>query len=379
VNPHARVCPKFCPDYRLSAIIGSGKTVMSQEPQRLLHDISWSALLKVVLLAAGIWLVVTLHEIVFFMTVVFIFVAAVNPTISFMQRFMSRTVAVSLFFVALLLLMVGMAYLFIPALVRQINDLIAVYPTLLEQARPFLRIDVNDETPNLFLRVIEAARTALDAIASTLIERGATFFVGLATFATGLVISFYLLLEEKNARDFFHQVLPKTQFQAVYTTVQKISDKMGYWIRGQLLIMTIVGAANFVIFSLIGLPSPLPLAIWSGLTELIPYVGPVLGILPALIVAIISENYLGALLVLIFSFLVIQQLESAFLVPRIMGKAVGLSPVLVILSLIIGVKLFGWVGAIIAVPGAAIISVIVQEWPQLRKVWSKALKEADGA
>jgi predicted PurR-regulated permease PerM len=92
---------------------------------------------------------------------------------------------------------------------------------------------------------------------------------------------------------------------------------------------------------LIGLPSPLPLAIWSGLTELIPYVGPVLGILPALIVAIISENYLGALLVLIFSFLVIQQLESAFLVPRIMGKAVGLSPVLVILSLIIGVKLFG--------------------------------------
>jgi predicted PurR-regulated permease PerM len=132
--------------------------------------------------------------------------------------------------------------------------------------------------------------------------------------------------------------------------------------------MLIIAVTNYLAYVIIGVPTPLPLALWAGLAEAIPYIGPWLGLLPAALILLINGNILGALLVLIVS-LVIQQLESNFIVPRVMGKAIGLSPVLVILAIIVGAKIFGLLGAIIALPAAAIISVIVQEWPNLRKIW----------
>jgi predicted PurR-regulated permease PerM len=90
---------------------------------------------------------------------------------------------------------------------------------------------------------------------------------------------------------------------------------------------------------------------------------------PAVLVLLVNGDILHAVLVLVVSFFLIQQVESTFIVPRIMGRAIGLSPVLVVLAIVVGAKVFGVVGAVIAVPAAAIISVIVQEWPQLHKVW----------
>ena len=100
--------------------------------------------------------------------------------------------------------------------------------------------------------------------------------------------------------------------------------------------------------------------------------GPTLGMLPALIVALTTGNLLQAALVLIISMGVVQQFEAHIVVPKIMGRAVGLSPVLVILALLTGDKLFGLLGAVFAIPIAAIISVVVGEWPQLRKIWEEA-------
>jgi predicted PurR-regulated permease PerM len=100
-----------------------------------------------------------------------------------------------------------------------------------------------------------------------------------------------------------------------------------------------------------------------------------LGLLPAVIVALTTGGPVQAILVLVLGYVVIQQLESHIVVPRVMSKAVGLSPVLVILALTVGVKLLGLTGAIIAVPIAAIISVVVGEWSELRKVWEEVSNE----
>jgi predicted PurR-regulated permease PerM len=195
------------------------------------------------------------------------------------------------------------------------------------------------------------------------------FFGGIITVVTGLVLSFYLLLEEKNAREFLYQVMPRNRFEPAYATLRKISHQMGAWIRGQLTIMLFVGILNVIVFALIGIPSPLPLGVWSGLAEVIPYIGPVLGVIPAIFVAINTGDIVSVVLVIAINFFLIQQIQNFYITPRVMAKAVGLSPVFVILAILVGIALFGVAGAIIALPTAAIASVVIGEWQSLRQLW----------
>jgi predicted PurR-regulated permease PerM len=341
---------------------------MAQNP-RITIDISWQTLFRVVALLLGLGLIVLLREVIVLLLIVFIFVAAVNPTIIVLQKYMSRSLAVVLFFAALVLILIAIISLFVPSVVHQINELIGSYPTILEKLKPYLSEGQANQSTVIINQLSSSASNFVQSLSGDVLSRGASLFGGIFTFLSFLIISFYLLLEEKNAKEFFHSVLPPDKFEAVYVTVQKISEKMGYWIRGQLTLMLIIAGANLVSYLIIGVPAPLPLAMWAGFCEAIPYIGPVLGMTPAVLVLLVNGDILHAVLVLVVSFFLIQQVESTFIVPRIMGRAIGLSPVLVVLAIVVGAKVFGVVGAVIAVPAAAIISVIVQEWPQLHKVW----------
>jgi predicted PurR-regulated permease PerM len=346
---------------------------MEKPPQRMLLDVSWEALFKVIAVVAGIWALFLLREIFLMLFIVFIFVAAVSPTISAWQKHMSRTLAVVLLFTLFLLALVTFSYIFIPPLVHQVNELSKTLPDFISKMQGRNLGDGNYGA--LINQASATLRSSIGNIGDNLLSTTVGFFGGVASLVTGLILSFYLLLEEKNAREFFHQILPHHRYRAVYVTVQKISERMGSWIRGQLLLMLVVGVLNFISYSIIGVPTPLPLAIWAGLTEAIPYVGPLLGVFAAGSVALASGSAIKAALVAAVSLLGIQQLEGTVLVPRIMGRAIGLSPVLVVLAIVVGVKLFGLLGAVIAIPSAAVISVVVGEWPSLRKIWQEEQEE----
>lgn len=343
---------------------------METKPQRVVVDISWEALLRVLALAVGIWAVFLLREILIMLFVVFIFVAAATPTINRLGKHMSRPLAVTLFYVLMLAVVVGIFSALVPQLVHQINELVKSLPFIIDKVRAFSQnVHEGSAAAKVLDQVSSGLTSTLDTFSSGLLDTTITFFSNLAVVVTALAIGFYLLLEEKNARDFFNQLLPQHRYEAVYITVSKIAERMGGWVRGQLLLMVLIGLADLIIYAVIGLPSPLPLAIWAGLCEVIPYVGPILGVLPALIVALTTGSILQAVLVFGLGFILVQQLEAHVVVPRVMGRAVGLSPVLVILAILAGGKLFGLFGALIAIPAAAIVSVVVHEWPQLRKIW----------
>jgi predicted PurR-regulated permease PerM len=140
-----------------------------------------------------------------------------------------------------------------------------------------------------------------------------------------------------------------------------ISAKMGNYLRGQLLLMLSIGVVIGIALAILGVPYPLLLGIWAGLMELFPYVGPVLGAVPGVFLAFTTLGMVKGLIALVI-YLIVQQLENQFLAPKIMGKALGLSPVVIIFALLIGGKLFGLVGLLIAVPVAGAISVFYQEW-----------------
>lgn len=343
---------------------------MKEKPQRVLFDVSWQALLKVVALALGLYVLVLLRDILVMLLVVFIFVAAANPTIARWQRRMSRTLAVTLFYVLMVAVLSLVSLLILPTLARQINDLVKAIPDIAARAQPALAALTTGHASYVD-QAVQSLTSSLSQVSSRILETTYGVVGGLAFTVSALVLSFYLLLEEKNAREFFNQILPQHRFESVYETVSKISGRMGQWVRAQLLLMLIIGMANLVVYLLLGVPSPLPLAIWAGLCEVIPIVGPLLGVIPAVAVSLTTAGIFKAILVFLAGFVLIQQLEAHVVVPRVMGKAVGLSPVLVILALLIGVQLFGFVGAVLAVPTAAVISVIVGEWPALRRLWEE--------
>jgi predicted PurR-regulated permease PerM len=334
-------------------------------------DISWSTIIKILITAIAVWAFFALREILFMLFVVFIFVAAVNPTIKNLQQHMSRGLAVTLFFTLLVVAIIIISYLFLPKLITQANALAQAIPDAIDKIRPALEslknggagATVNDAISNASSTLGNAGSNAFSAILG--------FFGGIATVVTGLVLSFYLLLEEKNAREFLYQVMPRNRFEPAYATLRKISHQMGAWIRGQLTIMLFVGVLNAIVYAIIGVPSPLPLGVWSGLAEVIPYIGPVLGVLPGIFVAINTGDILTVVLVIAINFFAIQQIQNFYITPRVMAKAVGLSPVFVILAILVGIALFGVAGAIIALPTAAIASVIIGEWQSLRQLWEE--------
>lgn len=345
---------------------------MKTKVEQVEIDISWAVLFKILGLAIGLWVVVVLRDVWFMLLGVFLFMAVVNPIIKRWQQYMSRILAVALFYTLTVAVVVIIISVFVPSLIGQVREVSHAFPSLLARLQPYLQAQFPSPYSSVPSQILTALQNGLQNLSKNLLTTTINAVGALGLVLTGVVVSFYLLLEEKNARDFLHQVLPHNRFEAVYDTVRKISERMGSWVRGQVSVMVVIGISDLIGYLILRVPSPLPLALWAGLCEVIPFIGPTLGWIPAVLVALASGNFVQAILIIVVAYLIIQQLEGTVVVPRLMGKAVGLSPVLVILALLIGAELFGIVGALVAVPVAAAVSVVVEEWPQLRKIWESA-------
>jgi predicted PurR-regulated permease PerM len=185
------------------------------------------------------------------------------------------------------------------------------------------------------------------------------FVGGLFGLVTILLLTFYLLVEAQSIFSFFVRVFPRDRRDKVSELSALVTNKVSAWLGGQLFLGFIIAATTAIGLGLMGVPYFFVLALIAGIGEMIPMVGPLLSAIPAIAVAFTVSPGL-ALGVAIF-FLVQQQLENAVLVPKLMGETVGLSAVTVILSLLIGGELLGFVGALLAVPTAAIIQVLFEE------------------
>jgi predicted PurR-regulated permease PerM len=182
---------------------------------------------------------------------------------------------------------------------------------------------------------------------------------GIFGLLTILILTFYLLVEAGSLRRFLLQLFPYRRRARVDAATRDITTKVSAWLGGQLLLGGIIGTTSAIGLWLLGIPFFYVLALISGIGELVPIVGPVLSAIPAVAVAA-SVSLKKVLLVVVF-FVVQQQVENHVLVPKVMSRQVGVSAVTVITALLIGGKLLGIPGAILAVPTAAILQVLVSE------------------
>lgn len=190
-------------------------------------------------------------------------------------------------------------------------------------------------------------------------------FGGLVTFFAVLVLSFYMILEESAVKNVFHNLVPAAYQDFISRLIWQIMDKLGGWMRGQLILGLIIGLIYFLAFWAIGIPYALLLALLGGLLEFIPYIGPFIAAVPAVMLGL-SISPTHALLALVAT-LVIQRIENDVIVPKVMQKTVGLNPIVSLVAFMVGAKLFGVVGAIFAIPVATAASVALVEITRFQK------------
>lgn len=184
-------------------------------------------------------------------------------------------------------------------------------------------------------------------------------FGGIVGLVVVLVMAFYAVVEEQEARNVFRNLVPEEYQEMTGTILKRVEEKIGRWLIGQLLLGLIIGALYYIGLSVIGVKSALVLAVFGGFMEFIPYLGPILGAIPALFIAFTQSPLTGVLALAIL--ILIQQLENHIIVPKVMQKAVGLNPLVSIVVLLVGAKLFGIVGMLLAIPVATAVGVVLSE------------------
>jgi predicted PurR-regulated permease PerM len=305
-----------------------------------------------------VWLLFYLKDIIVLFFIAFILATALEPAVDFFQKkHLPRWLSALLFYIIFGLAVYLLVRLIVPAMTVQVQQLIDSRVELLESLMGFLS-QLPEQLRFGITEYIETFPERVSKISSSsIVSNVLGVFSGLLGVLTVFVVTFYLLLERKAVEKALLYYWPKKSKSKAEHIFKKVSLKINLWVRGQLILSGAVGLLTYIGLSLLGVEYALTLALIAGITELLPVVGPFLGAFPAVIIALSVSPALAFWVVVLY--LGIQQFEAQVLVPQVMKRAVGLSPIVIIFALLVGAKLLGFVGVVIAVPVASAVAVIL--------------------
>ena len=200
----------------------------------------------------------------------------------------------------------------------------------------------------------------LSTIPTQVVKFSFSLFSNILGVVSVLMFAFYLLLIRDKLDDQLSFFFGADKSKEIGKVIDLLEVRLGGWARGELALMVLVGSLNYLGLFLLGIPFALPLAILAGLLEIVPYIGPVIAAIPSVIIGLSISPVMG-LAAAALAFLV-QQLENYVFVPKVMEKSVGVSPIIVLLALAIGLKLAGIVGVMISVPLVIMLQVLAKEY-----------------
>jgi len=341
-------------------------------------EISTNSILKVLLVLFVLWLLYLIRDVVAILFFVIILVSIFEPIVEWLQfKKIPKGLAVAMIYLVLLAIIALVIVLIIPPITEQVNQLSTSFPQYWE------RIKNESANLNIFLgqygidqamgSSFEAIKANLAGTTSGLFSKVGNFFAGVFSLLLVAVITFYVLVEEKATKRILKSLVPARYLPYLYQLINKIQNKLGLWLRGQIILAFLIFLLVYIGLLLLGVKYALILAIIAGLLEFIPYLGPIFSGFIAVTLTLFHSP-IQALLVLIL-YIVIQTLENHVLTPKIMQKTVGLNPVVSIVALLIGGKLGGIIGVILAIPVATALSVFVQDVIDKRKEEELVLEE----
>ena len=288
-----------------------------------------------------------------------------NPLVNFLEeRHISRTVAIALIYILAITVIIVVLLFLAPELVRSTKDLSQTIPIYFERYRKiFYEFVIKYRRSDLPVKIKELLDRNISNMEKTLVDSmqvgvgaitGAfSFFIDLIL---GAVISFYILKDMTLLKKATVSLIPRKARDWVFALVRDMDVVLSGFIRGQLLVAVILSIITAVGLAILRVRYALLLGVIAGMLDVIPYFGPILAMIPAVIIAFIDRP-ISAIWVTLLYFL-IQQLEGAVISPRIVGSRVGLHPVIIILAAMAGGKFFGLIGMLLSIPIAGIIKVL---------------------
>jgi len=316
-------------------------------------------------LLLGAYILRHIHEVIFLLFLGILLATAIEPMVNYLRRGpgpFGRGSGVLVVYSVIAMVVGTLMAVTIPSLAAESDVFFKSIPAKVAALRPFAEQIGPQPVEDAAVRAIDrvgatVSNPSVPVDEQSLFQMLSTVGHSLINFMTVFFLAFYWLVERATIKRALLRLVPASQARNVNAVWLEVEQKLGGWVRGQLFVMLVMGVMATLGFWLIGLPNPVLLGVLAAFGELVPMIGPLLGFAPAVLVALGIDPW-TALLVIGYA-IVVQQIEGNFLVPRIMGHAVGVSPLTIVLGILIGAILYGLPGAFLAVPVAGAMQVIV--------------------
>jgi predicted PurR-regulated permease PerM len=321
---------------------------------------------------ALVWLFVQARSILVLLILGIIFSTAIEPLVFRLRRSgLTRGQSILVVYLALFAFIGAAVYLVVPVLMRQVTAFDAAVPEIFDNLRAQALEIENSLLRRTSYQTLWRIQNGYERMRSGP-QIGQDQALGLATSVIGillslfslLIVAYYWMTEKTTLKRLVLGLIPYDKRDRVHAIWDEIEYKIGGWTRGQMVLMLIIGTGSGIAYYFLELRFWLALAIWAGLTEAIPFIGPFIGGGTAALIALADSPQKAALVILVA--FILQQLEGAILVPRVMRNAVGMSPLTVVLAVLVGNALAGPIGSLLAIPIGAAIQVVVQNLVRLR-------------
>jgi predicted PurR-regulated permease PerM len=301
--------------------------------------------------------------------------SAMEPIVRRLKRYrLHRVVAVVLIYLGIAAVIAGIVVFFLPMVVNDtVSFLDAVPKTIsldsLWNPAGEVALQGSSVSSHLFSLsdLAKGLQNFLVGTSDSAVQTVSVIFGGMLSLILILVLSFYLAAQEEGVDDFLRIITPVRHYDYIIDLWKRSQRKIGLWLQGQVLLGIIIGLLVYLVLMVVGIPHALLLAVLAALLEIIPVFGPIVSAVPAILVAF-TDRGTGVGFLIVGLYLIIHQFENHLFYPLVVKKIVGISPIVVIIALVIGAKLAGVLGALIAVPLSAAFMEYIHDIEKYKKL-----------
>lgn len=319
-------------------------------PRRI--EISHKTIVFTVFFLISLWFLFFIKEIILQFFVALLIMTTLDPLVSFLSKYrIPRAISVLISY----LLVFGVFGLIIAAVVPPLVEQTASFATGLPDYLKNLGV-----APFISERVVSELLAILGDLPAKIVRVGISIFSNFLSVLTVLTFAFYLLMIRDKLQDHSGFFFGEEKKREIGRMIDLLEVRLGGWARGQIFLMLVIGSVTYIGLLVLGIPFSLPLALLAGMLEIVPYIGPIIAAIPAAIIGFGISPLMGiAVTALVF---LIQQAENYVIVPKIMEKSVGISPIIILLALAVGFRLLGVIGIFLSIPVVITLQVLFKEY-----------------
>lgn len=330
-------------------------------------DISWKTIIKIFIAVFIFYIIYLARQVALWFLFALAISILLDPAIYFFRKIrIPRIIAILIVYLSIFGILGLLIYITAPIFISEMRQFLKFMPEYFEQISPVLK-QFGVDTAQNFDDFSAVFSDYLQQSSQSILKALMVFFGGVAATMSILTMAFFLSLEEKGTENVLLLLFPAKFEDQIKTIFERVQAKVAGWFGARLLACLFIGVASYIIFYIFGIKYAFILALLSGFLNFIPYIGPwITSILLVVLIAVSSGSWLTVLYVLI-SVIIIQEIENKLLTPLLMKKMTDIPPVLVLVSLLLGAKIFGFLGMIFAVPVFGIIYEFVKEFLEKRR------------